>query len=161
MPNSPEDFFRTNLPNCDVTYYPSNQPFSGMNFYPLSFVCVVETNVAVPFSNNVPSIVVSNQWFSQQALYNSGVTYLQSNVTWLNANFSVGITNSATNLLTATSLWNSYKSGTNSAAQTNALMVSLFQMNMQSWNYWTTTIRALAATMPSIQYNPSLDPTQH
>lgn len=123
-----------------------------MTNWPSNWLCVTNTDVPVPWQTNQPANIVSNQLASQLALYNSGVTYLQSNVTWLNANFSVGITNSATNFVTATSLWNSYKSGTNSAAQTNALMVSLFQMNMQSWNYWTTTIRALAATMPSIQY---------
>lgn len=115
---------------------------------------------------DVNALISTNQAaFSayQQAQYTAspaGTNY----AAWLSLynQIPLGISDTSNRMVTLTNLYSSWRSGTNSAAQTNAIITSVIQNDYYTWVYMNQIIKYLSKLGPGLQsiYNPASDPTQ-
>lgn len=160
--------------NILVNFYTPNQPFPGLTNYPAQTLTVSwstnspgwQTNMLVSdFVAYTASFQAAYLAESSNAIYQVTIPLsLTSNAWWtMYQQMPIGIFDSSNRQVAVSALWSSWKSGTNSASQTNAIITSALQQDQFVWTYLNQIIIYLSRLGPGLNaiYQPTQDPVGH
>jgi len=161
--------FWSTIPTNDpmrVAGCPTNQPIqwsdigNSTNVTPPA-VCLSDADLANCFTTNLAAFQAAQSNAQHLAQVQTATNYAAWSAIY--AQMPQGIADSSNRIVTATNLLWSFKSGTNSAAGTNAIIVQMLQSQQYAWTYLNQIIGYLSRLGPGLQaiYQPANDPVGH